>query len=145
MAIKKLHTHVECGQSAAIPFRWRDGRIEVLLITSKGSGRWIVPKGSIEEELGATRSAQKEAYEEAGVTGNVHAVSLGCYEHGESDPKLVEVFLLEVTTELEEYPESDERKRRWIPIEEAYGYLDDDGLKSILDEALQIISRSESL
>ena len=54
-------------QSGAVPFRIRDGAIEVLLITSQTSGHWIIPKGIVEPELSSAASAAQEAYEEAGV------------------------------------------------------------------------------
>jgi 8-oxo-dGTP pyrophosphatase MutT (NUDIX family) len=58
-------------QSGAVPFRVRDGTIEVLLITSLTSGRWIIPKGIIEPPLSSAASAAQEAFEEAGVRGEL--------------------------------------------------------------------------
>jgi 8-oxo-dGTP pyrophosphatase MutT (NUDIX family) len=58
-------------QSGAVPFRVRDGTIEVLLITSLTSGRWIIPKGIIEPQLSSAASAAQEAFEEAGVRGEL--------------------------------------------------------------------------
>ena len=140
MTLHKLHVPLEPDQSAVIPYRVRDGQVEVLLVTSRGKGRWIVPKGSIEEDLDSHESAAKEALEEAGVKGRVSPVSLGCYRHGRSKKSpIVEVFLMRVEHELKSWPEEDERKRRWIPLDEAYQYVQEPGLRSILDEAVTLI------
>ena len=140
MPLRKLHAPVEPDQSAVIPYRIRKGQPEVLLVTSRGKGRWIIPKGSLEEDLDAHESAAKEALEEAGVKGQVSPVSLGCYRHGRSKKApIVEVFLMRVERELKSWPEQDERQRRWILLEDAYGYVREAGLRSILDEAVALI------
>jgi 8-oxo-dGTP pyrophosphatase MutT (NUDIX family) len=56
---------------------------EILLVTSRSAGRWIIPKGNIEPELTARESAAMEAYEEGGVKGHVHPTPVGMYEHGD--------------------------------------------------------------
>ena len=67
------------AQYAALPYRLgRDG-LEILLITSRGSGRWIIPKGWPMAGLSPSQAAALEALEEAGVTGNVSADSVGRY------------------------------------------------------------------
>lgn len=143
MSMKKLHALLEPDQSAVIPYRIRGGQIEVLLVTSRGKGRWIVPKGAIERDLEAHESAEKEAHEEAGVQGQVSPVSLGCYRHGRTKKApIVEVFLMRVDRELTAWPEADERERRWIPLEEVYRYVDEAGLISILDEAAALMRLS---
>ena len=60
-------------QSAVIPYRLREGRVEILLITSRKGKRWVVPKGILEPELTPAESAAKEAREEAGVSGRISA------------------------------------------------------------------------
>lgn len=143
MSYKKLYAPIEPEQSAVIPYRICDGRIEVLLITTRSKGRWIVPKGWIEENLASHVSAGKEALEEAGVQGEISPASLGCYRHGRSkkDP-IVEVFLMRVRRELESWSEQSERTRRWVPLEEAYEHVEEKGLRSILDEAAAIMHLS---
>lgn len=136
MTYKKLHAPITPDQSATIPYRIRDGEIEVLLITTRKQGKWIIPKGGIEEHLSAHTSAEKEAHEEAGVKGRVSTVSLGCYRHGGSDDDpIVEVFLMRVDREEPSWPEEDERERRWVSLDDAYLDVEEDGLKSILDDA----------
>lgn len=136
MSYKKLHAPIEPGQSAVIPYRVCGGEIEVLLITTRNKGKWIVPKGDIETHLDSHVSAEKEALEEAGVRGEVSPISLGCYRHGssEGDP-VVEVFLMRVEHELNSWQEQAERTRQWVPLAEAYEHVEEEGLKSILDEA----------
>ena len=136
MSYKKLHTPLQPQQAAVIPYRLRCGAIEALLITTRSKGRWIVPKGWIEKHLGSPVSAEKEALEEAGVRGQVSSTALGCYRHGSSDgDPIVEVFLMRVECELRSWPDQAERTRQWVPLEEAYDYVEEEGLKSLLDEA----------
>jgi 8-oxo-dGTP pyrophosphatase MutT (NUDIX family) len=145
MSYKKLHTRVVPDQSAAIPYRIHDAHIEVLLITTRNKGKWIVPKGRIEDDLESHMSAKREALEEAGVKGRVSPVSLGCYRHGtESDAPIVEVFLMRVEDELSSWMEQDERTRRWVPLAEAYHHVEEQGLKSILDEATLLMRQTLS-
>ena len=143
MSYKKLYTSIEPRQSAVVPYRIHEGQIQVLLITTRNKGRWIVPKGWIEDNLSAHRSAKKEALEEAGVKGKISSVSLGCYRHGRSKKApIVEVFLMRVECELESWPEQDERVRQWVSLEEAYHHVEEDGLKAILDEAAALMRLS---
>jgi 8-oxo-dGTP pyrophosphatase MutT (NUDIX family) len=68
-------------QSGVIPFRVVDDTIEVVLITSRSSGKWGIPKGIIERDLSPQDSAAKEAHEEAGVVGNVTDRVVAEYEY----------------------------------------------------------------
>lgn len=140
MSYKKLHAPISPDQSATIPYRIRKGEIEVLLITTRKKGKWIIPKGWIDDDLYPHTSAEKEALEEAGVRGEVSSVSLGCYRHGSSDDDpIVEVFLMRVDREQPTWPEDGERERRWVSLDEAYEHVDEEGLKSILDDAAAIM------
>jgi len=112
-------------QYAALPYRRGADGLEILLITSRGTGRWIIPKGWPIAGLSPGQSAAREAYEEAGVTGNIGAESLGTYGY---DKRLaddtsqycdVEVFALEVTEQRDKWPERHERQREWLSIEQA--------------------------
>lgn len=53
-------------QAAAIPYEVHDGRVEVMLLTSRNTRRWIIPKGNIEKGETALKAAAAEAFEEAG-------------------------------------------------------------------------------
>jgi predicted NUDIX family NTP pyrophosphohydrolase len=127
-------------QAGVIPFRKREGRVEVLLITSRTAGRWIIPKGNLEPHLNARESAAQEAYEEAGVLGQLQFVSLGSYTHGvPPETQVVKVFLMEVTRELRAWPERDQRLRKWMSIREARAAISEDGLKPMLDELAELM------
>ncbi|NET56922.1 MAG: NUDIX hydrolase [Symploca sp. SIO2E6] len=68
-------------QSGVIPYRLREGITEVLLITSINSKRWIIPKGLVEPGMTPQDSAAKEAWEEAGVIGEVLPTLMGTYDY----------------------------------------------------------------
>jgi 8-oxo-dGTP pyrophosphatase MutT (NUDIX family) len=107
-------------QSAVVPYRRRRGRLEVLLITSRGSGDWIVPKGLVEPDMTEHDSAAKEAQEEAGVLGRVGATPVGSFEYEKwGGVCVVRVFDLEVRDELSDWPEKAQRTRQWFEADEA--------------------------
>jgi 8-oxo-dGTP pyrophosphatase MutT (NUDIX family) len=89
-------------QSGVIPYRRRrDGQLEVLLITSRRSAQWIVPKGLVEPDMTEQDSAAKEAREEAGVVGRVGTRVVGAFEYEKWGGVChVSVFDLHVTSEL---------------------------------------------
>ena len=126
---------MQYDQIGVIPYRETSGQIEVLLITSRSRGRWIVPKGNIENELGPKGTAHLEALEEAGVEGWLERPSLGVYEHGDPPESTVKVYLMAVDNEHEEWEESDERSRQWLSLEEARETVDELGLRRLLDVA----------
>lgn len=126
-------------QVAALPWRRRaDGGIEVLLITSRGTGQWIVPKGGIEAGLGPVASAAEEAWEEAGVRGRIEEKVAGAFTHmksREGAPPLrcrVAVYRLEVEKVARSWPERGQRKRRWFALDDAMAAVRSGELRSIL-------------
>ena len=107
------------SQSAVIPFRLRSDKLEVLLITSRRRKRWIIPKGVVEQDLTPIESAQKEAFEEAGVEGIVRGQSLGIYENEKwGGICRVAVYAMQVKTVHDTWPE-DDRTREWTDLETA--------------------------
>ncbi len=121
------------GQTAAIPYRLRDGHVEVLLVTTRGKGRWIVPKGNVSPELGPAGSAAREAFEEAGVTGLTSAEPFGRYRHGRAAAApAVDVYLLHVEHEAALWPEAGQRTRRWFRVEDAARRIGVKGLRLLL-------------
>lgn len=107
-------------QSGVIPYRVRDGKIEVLLITTRNRQEWVVPKGGICNGMSPPESAAKEAWEEAGVIGQVETSEIGCYKYRkQGNIYQVRMFLLPVQTILEEYPEVNQRKRQWLDVSKA--------------------------
>jgi 8-oxo-dGTP pyrophosphatase MutT (NUDIX family) len=114
-------------QAAVIPYRIRKARIEVALVTtSKGNG-WIVPKGCIDEGERARDAAIREAEEEAGLRGVVERRRIGQYRHVNGHgPCLVDVYVMRVTTVMEEWMEDKLRRRRWMRVADAADRLQDE-------------------
>ena len=128
-------TIVLVEQSGVIPYRIMDGQIEVMLITSSGGKRWVIPKGLIEPDMTPEDSAAKEAWEEAGVLGRVFPDLMGIYEYYKSGCTWqVDVFLLQVETVLENWPEAYKRKRQWVSIPKAIKRVDEPELKLIIGD-----------
>ncbi len=125
-------------QYAAMPWRkTKDGR-EVLLITSRESGRWVLPKGWPMKRRAPHQAAAREAFEEAGVRGEVGSEPLGTYTYLKNFKDLlsfrceVQVFPLEVTRVLARWPEQDERRRRWFSPARAAELVDEPELQALL-------------
>ena len=112
------------NQFAAFCWRMHRGHVEVLLITSRDTGRWIIPKGWPIEGLGPAGSAEREAWEEAGVRGTIHPDAIGyyCYDKltkGVALPCMVAVFPLRVARLADKFPERKQRRRKWFVAEKA--------------------------
>jgi phosphohistidine phosphatase len=113
-------------QSAVIPYRHREGNLEILLVTSSGKRHWVVPKGIHEPGLSAQDSAAKEALEEAGVLkGKVSKKPLGEYRLAKWGGECtVTVFAMEVKKVLpDEEWKQDNRRRQWVVPSKAAGFL----------------------
>ncbi len=125
-------------QVAALPFALRDEAFEVMMITARRDGRWILPKGWPESGEAFCDGAAREAGEEAGVAGTVHPSPIGDFTYkkimrqGYSVPSQVFVFALWVRETLDPWPEKSARKRRWVSLAEAAGLAEDAGLARLL-------------
>lgn len=122
-------------QSGVIPYRIREGKIEILLITSSSRKNWIVPKGWVEPFMSSVESAAKEAREEAGILGSLQAPAIGSYR----DRKLgftysVEIFLMRVDKVLDEWAEASTRKRQWYSLSQASKRVKKAELKQMLEK-----------
>ena len=113
-------------QVAALPYRVAaDGAIEVLLVTTRGGGRWMVPKGWPMLGKSHAEAAAQEAYEEAGVRGRADPIKLGQFRHDKDRFPAgqirvsVAVFPMAVELELTRWPERGQRSRRWFSLDEA--------------------------
>ncbi|MGD2137098.1 MAG: NUDIX hydrolase [Gammaproteobacteria bacterium] len=121
------------NQSAVFPCRLRNGRIEILLISSRRKKHWIIPKGVVEPGLDARHSAAKEALEEAGVEGTVEKDSLGTYTYRKwGGTCTVRVFVMQVTLVHDHWEES-YRERLWLPIDDAKKKLNNSQLDNLID------------
>jgi 8-oxo-dGTP pyrophosphatase MutT (NUDIX family) len=128
-------------QSGVIPYRIKGRAVEILLITSRRRGRWIIPKGIIDPGTTAIESACKEAYEEAGIRGRPSATALGKYQYDKwGGTCTVEVFALEVSSVLETWPESGVRRRQWMSVGAAAKAIEEPALKRLISGLRPLIS-----
>jgi len=129
-------------QIASLPYRRigdsLDSPVEILLVTSRGTGRWVLPKGNPMKGLSPHAAAAQEAFEEAGIEGAICPTPLGEYRYrkllksGASLLVDVRVFPLAVTTELDDWPEAGQRTRRWFPLSEAATLVDELDLRELM-------------
>lgn len=129
-------------QIAVLPYRQDtpavDAPIRILLITSRGTGRWVIPKGKPLAKLPPHLSAAVEAEEEAGVIGAACPTPLGSYRYrkrqssGASVWTDVEVFPFAVTEELDRWKEQHQRDRRWFTMAEAAEAVDEPDLRALI-------------
>lgn len=140
--IRPMITRPPRFQTAALCYAPRTDGPAILMITSRDTGRWVVPKGWPKAGTDALGTAIEEAWEEAGVTPmpGHRKRELGQYlydkrlEGGVPAPTVVKVFALPVLRLSEDYPEKDERERRWMSIAEAAEAVDEPGLRDLILE-----------
>jgi 8-oxo-dGTP pyrophosphatase MutT (NUDIX family) len=126
-------------QYAALPWRRREV-LEILLITSRETRRWVIPKGWPMEGLSAAESAAQEAYEEAGIRGTMAETSMGQYGYnkrqrgGGKKRFRVDVFAMEVTEVLDLWPEAHERQRQWLSPEDAAARVHEPELAALISQ-----------
>ncbi|MDQ3247465.1 MAG: NUDIX hydrolase [Pseudomonadota bacterium] len=112
-------------QTGALPWRLTGSSTEVLLITGRNSGRWMIPKGWPMRGKSLAEAAAQEAFEEAGVRGTIEAAPIGTVRHvkrhllvGPLEISIL-VHALAVESELPIWPEQAQRKRKWFGFEQA--------------------------
>ena len=109
-------------QSGILPYRIESGKLHILFITNRSGKKWIIPKGKIEPGMTALSSAEKEAYEEAGVQGRTDPSPIGKFLHiKDGVPVVIRVYAMAVESVLNDWPESGIRRRKWCSTEEAAG------------------------
>lgn len=108
-------------QIAALPMRWdKSGKLEVLMVTSRGTGRWIVPKGWEMDGKSRWKAASIEALEEAGIKGRISQNAIGTYKYektlddGTRLPCIVRVYPMVVEKIKNDWKERKQRSRRWF-------------------------------
>jgi 8-oxo-dGTP pyrophosphatase MutT (NUDIX family) len=118
--------HPRSLQVAALCWRLTGkGKLRILLITSRETRRWVLPKGWPMRNRSMAGSAEREAWEEAGVKGRLCPDSVGFFHYNKhidrkrAIPCIVKVFPLEVKERLRKYPETGQRKARWFPPRKA--------------------------
>lgn len=126
-------------QVAALPIKvTKRGKIKILLITSRETRRWIVPKGWPMDGKKPWRAAEIEALEEAGIKGDIARKKLGTFRYrkrlknGTRLPCKVALFPMSVETEKKKWRERKERSRKWFSAKAAARAVDEPELKDLI-------------
>jgi len=134
-----LSTETVLHQAGVIAYRIEAGELRILLVTSRDTGRWVIPKGYVGSGITPARAAQKEAYEEAGVSGKItNATPLGFFTYfkrhpsGDRQAAVVEVYTLRVDTILKKFPERGQRRLSWVAASEAASLVEEEGLAQLM-------------
>lgn len=116
------------SHAGVLPYRITGGEAKYLLITTRRSGRWIIPKGRREGGLDARETAAIEGYEEAGLKGEIGRHPLGAFRDraGDGGNSLVLVFPFHVRGRARSWPEKKQREARWFHAEEAIARVHDE-------------------
>lgn len=125
-------------QFAALCYRVVKDKVQVLVISSRGTGRWIVPKGWPMDGKTPAEAALQEAWEEAGVIGKVVSAPLGLYsyqkvqENAPDFPCIAVVYAVKVKSLSKDFPEAGERRVKWVGRKKAAKLVDEPELSRIL-------------
>ncbi|MFS0770742.1 DUF47 family protein [Sphingomonas sp. 1P08PE] len=125
-------------QIGALPYRiGTGGAAEVMLITSRDTGRWVVPKGNMIVGLSPHEAAAVEAWEEAGLRGHACAASLGEYDYDKQRRRgavavTVALYPLAVTGQEADWPERHQRETRWFALPDAAAAVDEPALAALI-------------
>ena len=135
-------------QFAALPWRIGDGGLrQVMLLTSRETRRWVIPKGWPMKGRKPAEVASQEAYEEAGLIGQIIGKKpVGSYHYDKRLAKVsvlceVRVFLFRVEQQLDDWPEKGQRETRWFDADEAAKLVDEGGLAEIIDRFAGSVTR----
>lgn len=138
----KIKSKTKYKHSGVVPFRIKDGILEILLVKTKSKKKWITPKGKIEDNMTPQESALKEAEEEGGIKGVISGEKLGDYtlkKDNASKKDRILMFPMEVTIELEDYKEKHIRERKWCSMIEVLKLVTNEELKQLI----QIVNPSK--
>ncbi|MCE7026918.1 NUDIX hydrolase [Jiella sp. CBK1P-4] len=122
-------------QVAALPYRIDPhGKLKLLLVTSRDTGRWVLPKGWPMKGRRPHEAARIEAFEEAGIDGKVSKKAVGKYDYHKDGeiPCRVQVYPLRVAALRDEWPEMGQRRREWHGPAEAADLVEERDLKALL-------------
>ena len=133
------HGPTNMKQVAALPYDLGpDGELKVMLITSRRTRRWVIPKGNPIKGIKAYKAAAQEAFEEAGLTGFMSNRAVGKFRYKKQKNNLtqvdveVTVFPMFVTDQADDWPERRQRERRWLDLFAASQLADDAGLRRLI-------------
>ena len=117
-----------------------DGSLEILMMTSRDTGRWVIPKGWPMGAKAGHEVAAQEALEEAGVVGQAEREPLGCFGYDKTMPEgvnlpcAVQVHALKVTGQVDRFKEKGERRLEWVSAAEAEARVREAGLKKLIHD-----------
>jgi 8-oxo-dGTP pyrophosphatase MutT (NUDIX family) len=120
MMARQAHGHHPPSlQVGALCYRRAGRGLKILLITSRDTGRWVIPKGWPMRKRTEAEAAAREAYEEAGLRGSVSEKSIGFYTYPKrvddlSFPCVVRIYPLEALERVKKYPETGQRRVKWF-------------------------------
>jgi 8-oxo-dGTP pyrophosphatase MutT (NUDIX family) len=126
-------------QYAALPYRWVEGELEVLLLTSRETHRWVIPKGWPMAGKKPHAAAAREALEEAGVIGKIAKTPIGAYayvkrlKNGAGLVCNVDVFPLAVMRQLQRWPEQAQRTAHWFTPADAAQAVNEPELSVLIE------------
>lgn len=127
-------------QFGALCWRLQKDKLQFALVSSRRTGRWIIPKGWPLDGATPAQAAACEAWEEAGLEGRVSDICLGIYSYtkvfdGAAQlPCVVAVFPMKVKAARRNWPERSDRKRKWVTPRKAAALVDAPELKRLLRE-----------
>jgi 8-oxo-dGTP pyrophosphatase MutT (NUDIX family) len=127
-------------QVAALPWRQGEHGVEILLVTTRTTKRWVIPKGWTMPGKADHEAAAIEAFEEAGVRGETDTLPVGHFgyfkimDSGKPRHVTVGVFVLKVEEELQEWPERHERERRWVSLKQVRSVIGEAELLPVMVE-----------
>jgi 8-oxo-dGTP pyrophosphatase MutT (NUDIX family) len=125
-------------QAAALPFRFRGGKLQFCLVTVRRGKTWTIPKGNIEVEESGSECAVREAFEEAGLEGRVLDTPLSSYLDTKRKRSLqVTVWLMDVERCRKKWPEKKSRERRWVSPKKAIGLLKRPRLVAVIVDGMR--------
>lgn len=137
--MKQTNDAVVAAQHAALCYRQTPkGRTKILLITSRDTGRWVLPKGWADPGEAGVDSARREAHEEAGVVALPAGIAAGTYHYDKRMPKnctipcTVDVHVMKVDRLESDYREAGQRTLKWFSPRAASSLVDEPGLRQIL-------------
>ncbi len=138
IATSKRTMRSETRQVAALPWRVENGQRRILMITSRETRRWVIPKGGRMAGKSDPEAAAQEALEEAGVRGDIDTRSIGVFRYAKGLKAggvrrcVVSVYPLQVLIQLGAWPEAHQRERRWMTPAEAADAVHEPDLAALI-------------
>lgn len=144
---KKTFNDKVFKQIGALCYKLEEKKLKILLIKSRRSKRWVIPKGWKLATMNSRMSVAVEAWEEAGVQGKVSKRPIGFYHYRKADKDQsfftceVKVYSLNVLKLKKKFPEMSERKSKWFSFSDASMLVDEPELKKIFLKFQKVIAK----